>query len=159
MADVFQADLQNRQHQIAIINLLDQYAEDEMGQGSRLRPSARRNLLNGLLRRPWIHVFLAQQQSEFVGILVGVEGFSTFNAAPLLNVHDVYVRPEFRRQGIAHRLFSYAEAKANDLGCCKLTLEVLEGNHLAQSIYRAMGFTPYSINDHAGVAQFWQKYL
>ncbi len=37
-----------------------------------------------------------------------------------------------------------AEAIAVTLGCCKLTLEVLEGNKLAQAAYIANGFASTS---------------
>jgi GNAT superfamily N-acetyltransferase len=94
-----------------------------------------------------------------VGIAVCLQGFSTFNARPLLNVHDVFVKPEFRRNGVARKLFKRIEMKAHMLGCCKITLEVLEGNFGARRAYQQLGFGPYRINDQGGLAEFWQKYI
>ena len=41
----------------------------------------------------------------------------------------------------------------------KLTLEVLEGNSVAQSAYRAFGFEGYELDPQMGKALFWQKKL
>ena len=43
------------------------------------------------------------------------------------------------------------------LGCCKLTLEVLEGNKTAQAAYVANGFVGYQLVSEMGQAMFWQK--
>ena len=40
-----------------------------------------------------------------------------------------------------------------------LTLEVLEGNKVAQAAYRASGFAGYELDPEVGRAMFWQKKL
>lgn len=159
MIEILPADYQNTQHCSAITELIDMYAQDDMGQNKALRPEIRAALLDALMHRPWIHIFLACRDLEMIGIAVCIEGFSTFNSAPLMNIHDVYVKPVFRRQGVAHKMFHFIENAARKAGFCKLTLEVLEGNIPAQAAYRKIGFAPYTANDHGGSAQFWQKYL
>ncbi|PKY11355.1 GNAT family N-acetyltransferase [Acidithiobacillus marinus] len=159
MIKVCLADYHNPQHCLVIRKLIDQYAQDDMGQGAPLRQDVYENLLENLAIRSWVHIFLAVAGKEIVGIAVCIEGFSTFNGAALLNIHDVYVVPEFRRQGIARTLFSFIEDHAREQKFCKLTLEVLEGNIPAQKSYRSFGFQPYTINEDGGVAQFWHKYL
>jgi hypothetical protein len=56
-------------------------------------------------------------------------------------------------------LLQEVEEIALDLGCCKLTLEVLEGNHVAQSAYKAFGFSGYELNPKMGKTLFWEKKL
>jgi ribosomal protein S18 acetylase RimI-like enzyme len=51
------------------------------------------------------------------------------------------------------------EEIAVELGCCKLTLEVLEGNHIAQAAYKSFGFNGYELNPQTGRALFWEKKL
>lgn len=159
MIEICIADYHNPHHCLAIRKLIDQYARDDMGQGAPLRQEVYDNLIENLAIRSWIHIFMAVDGQEIVGIAVCIEGFSTFNGASLLNIHDVYVIPEFRRHGIARKLFTHIENHACKQGFCKLTLEVLEGNLPAQETYRSFGFKPYTINESGGVAQFWQKYL
>lgn len=43
--------------------------------------------------------------------------------------------------------------------CCKLTLEVLEGNKLAQQVYRRFGFQGYELDPKMGRALFYEKKL
>jgi len=88
-----------------------------------------------------------------------VEGFSTFACKPLLNVHDIAVLSGHRRQGVAAALLAAIEALARELGCCKLTLEVLSNNLPAQAAYRKVGFHSYRLDPKAGQAMFWQKKL
>ena len=78
---------------------------------------------------------------------------------PLLNVHDIVVHQDFRRQGIARALLGHAEAVARQRGCCKLTLEVLEGNHGARRAYLDFGFEGYQLDPAMGQALFMEKKL
>ena len=68
-----------------------------------------------------------------------LEGFSTFACRPLLNLHDLGVSPRFQGQGVGKALLSALEQRGLAMGCCKITLEVLEGNAVAQGLYRKQG--------------------
>jgi ribosomal protein S18 acetylase RimI-like enzyme len=74
-----------------------------------------------------------------------------------LNIHDFMVAPAYRGRGLSRRLLGKVEETAIELGCSKLTLEVLEGNHVAQAAYRAFGFDGYELRPETGKALFWQK--
>ena len=96
---------------------------------------------------------------EPAGLVICFEGFSTFSCRPLLNIHDVVVTKNHRGKGLAKRMLQRAEDIALRLGCCKLTLEVLEGNVVAQAAYRAVGFAGYELDPRMGKAMFWEKKL
>ena len=51
------------------------------------------------------------------------------------------------------------EQIARDKGCCKITLEVLQGNVVAQALYGKLGYAGYVLGDEGGHALFWQKKL
>jgi ribosomal protein S18 acetylase RimI-like enzyme len=112
-----------------------------------------------ILARPSVGVLLAYDADQCVGMATIIEGFSTFRAAPLLNIHDMVVASEFRGRGISHALLRHAEQEARRRGCCKLTLEVLSENRIAQASYRAFGFSDYMLDPAAGHALFWHKAL
>jgi ribosomal protein S18 acetylase RimI-like enzyme len=78
---------------------------------------------------------------------------------PLVNIHDIVVLPKYRGRGISQFLLQEVEAIAREKGCCKLTLEVLEGNKVAQKAYTRFGFRDYVLDPSAGKALFWQKML
>jgi ribosomal protein S18 acetylase RimI-like enzyme len=56
-------------------------------------------------------------------------------------------------------LLKAVEAKARELGCCKLTLEVMDKNDQAVRMYRAAGFARYTLQQEAGAAIFMSKHL
>jgi ribosomal protein S18 acetylase RimI-like enzyme len=137
---IIEADLNDPQHQTAVIRLINAYARDPMGEGRDLPADVRDRLISGLRRHPTTLVLLAFDAVTPVGVAVCFVGFSTFAARPLINIHDLAVIPGYRGRGIGRLLLEQVEAKGRDLGCCKLTLEVREDNHRAQELYQRFGF-------------------
>ncbi|HEY8516701.1 MAG TPA: GNAT family N-acetyltransferase [Candidatus Binatia bacterium] len=148
-----EADLDDPRHRIAVRDLIDAYARDPMGMGAPLPEDVLDRLIPGLRAHPSCIVFLALAGEEPVGVAVCFVGFSTFAARPLLNVHDLAVVPQHRRRGVARGLLEHVERRARELGCVKLTLEVLEDNLAAQALYRSLGFTDADLG--AGVRRTW----
>jgi GNAT superfamily N-acetyltransferase len=159
MENILIADLSIPKHAGAVVYLLNEYAKDDMGGGTELPDIVKKNLVTELKKRHGIIVVLAFVDENPAGLAICIEGFSSFACKPLLNVHDMIVAPEYRGRGISKRLLARAEEMAINLGCCKLTLEVLEGNKIAQAAYMAYGFEGYELNPKMGKALFWQKKL
>ncbi|WP_050467227.1 GNAT family N-acetyltransferase [Herbaspirillum chlorophenolicum] len=157
--DIIKADLDQPAHATALFEVLNAYASDAMGGGKPLPDFVRDNLATELKKRPTAHVFLAFDGERAAGLATCIEGFSTFACKPLLNIHDLAVMPQYRGQGIARRLIARVEDEARVLGCCKVTLEVLEGNAVARKLYRACGFEGYELNPETGKAMFMHKQL
>lgn len=143
----------------AFIALLDHYARDPMGGGEGLLQAVRAQLVDALRAWAGFHGALAWEGGEAVGLINCFSGFSTFAARPLLNVHDIVVRDTHRGRGIGQALLAWAEARARELGCCKLTLEVLSNNVRAMASYRRAGYVPYELDPAAGQALLLQKKL
>lgn len=141
------------------LQLLDHYASDPMGGGDGLSDYAKLHLVETIRQVPGFHGALARLDGEAVGLIDCFAGFSTFAARPLLNVHDIVVHQSVRGRGIGQALLAWAEARAGQLGCCKLTLEVLSNNARAMASYVAFGFAPYVLDPQAGNALLMQKYL
>ncbi len=156
---VLAVDQKNEANSTAWLDLLDHYARDPMGGGAGLSEYARANLVCELKDLPTFHGALAYAGDEAVGLINCLAGFSTFAAKPLLNIHDIVVHAGARGQGIARALLGWAEQRARELGCCKLTLEVLSNNTRALAAYERAGFAPYVLDPAAGHALFLQKYL
>ncbi|ELS01609.1 acetyltransferase [Xenococcus sp. PCC 7305] len=159
MIDIVEADLSLSAHGEALIKLMDLYALDPMGGGKGLSSYVKANLPTELAKRKSAHVILAFVDEQPAGLMVCFEGFSTFACKPLLNIHDLMVALPYRGKGLSKLLLRKAEEIARHLGCCKLTLEVLEGNQVAQSAYKACGFSGYELNPQMGKALFWEKKL
>lgn len=159
MIEIVEADLNLPTHADATIKLMEAYALDPMGGGKGLSDYVKANLIIELRKRKSIHVILAFSDNTPAGLVIAIEGFSTFACKPLLNIHDLIVALPYRRQGLSKLLLQKIEKIALNLGCCKLTLEVLEGNHIAQSVYKNFGFDRYELNPQMGKALFWEKIL
>lgn len=153
------ADLHNPDHANTVVQLLDAYAMDPMGGGEALSTYARTNLIAQMQQRPHVHAVLAFVDEAPAGLAICIEGFSSFACRSVLNVHDMVVLRVYRGTGLSQRLLARVEALARARDCCKLTLEVLEGNRVAQRAYRAFGFDGYELNPENGKALFWQKKL
>lgn len=156
---IVEADPAHPPHGRAIVDLLDAYASSLNGGNHPLSAEVREKLPAALAARAGAHVILAFDGDEPAGMVISFEGFSTFACRPLLNIHDVIVDEKFRGQGLSKKLFAGVESLALRLGCCKLTLEVLEGNTIAQAAYRACGFQGYELDPSLGKALFWEKRL
>ena len=159
MLEIIQADLTRSEHAQAYLTLMSHYASDPMGGAEDLSNFAKQNLVKRLLARQDVFIVLAFKDKQPAGLLTAIEGFSTFACKPLFNVHDVVVFKDFRGQGVSGLLFAGIEKIAKARSCCKITLEVLEGNEVAKKAYAKLGFAGYQLDPEFGNAQFWTKSL
>ncbi|WP_396434080.1 GNAT family N-acetyltransferase [Limnohabitans sp.] len=146
-------------HRNALVMLLDAYAQDPMGGGQALAEDVKARLCDDLAARTIAASFIAWLDDSPVGLINCIEGYSTFKAQALMNIHDIVVLPGHRGAGVGQALLAAAERHAKDRGCCKLTLEVLTGNSRALNSYLGFGFEPYTLDPAAGQASFMQKWL
>ncbi|MHC8314455.1 GNAT family N-acetyltransferase [Pseudomonas sp. LB3P31] len=156
---VLQASYTNPLHAEAICLVLNHYAEDPMGGGQSLTANVLEHLPEELARRPHAFSVLAFVDGEPAGLVNCFEGFSTFACKPLVNVHDVAVVKKFRGLGLSQKMLQKVEDIARQRGCCKITLEVLEGNAIAQASYGKFGFAAGMFDPAHGRMLFWTKLL
>ena len=140
-----------------LLSLRDIYAHDPMGGGEGLSDFAKSNLLGELASIPSAFSIIGYVEDQPVALANCFEVFSTFQCKPIVNIHDFVVSPEKRGEGLSQRLMSAIQDEAISRGCCKLTLEVLEGNRVAQNAYAKFGFAGYELNPEAGRALFMEK--
>ena len=159
LVEIIQARYDDDAHAGAIVDLLDVYANDPFGGGQPLQMQVKKNLIAALARREGAFSILAFVDGEAVGLANCFEGFSTFRCAPLINIHDLIVLPPFRGQRLAQQMMAMIEHIARERGCCKITLEVLEGNQHAQRVYTKMRYAGYQLQPDHGNALLWQKNL
>ena len=156
---VIRANLEQAEHKTAVIDLMNAYASDPMGDGRPLSDEVKGRLIEGLRQHPTTLIILAFQDDQPVGIATCFFGYSTFAASPLLNISDYFVIPELRGTGIGKKLLLAVETAAREKGCCKLTLEVQENNRRARAIYQAFGFGQATYVEAAGGSLAMSKRL
>jgi GNAT superfamily N-acetyltransferase len=156
------ADYRAAQDAADLRAMLDLYARDPMGGGKALGADVLNRLCADLALRSDAFSFLAYvgaAHAQAVGLINCFEGYSTFKAQPLLNIHDIVVHPDYRGAGVGQALLGAAHDLARARGCCKLTLEVLSGNAVAMRSYARFGFANYQLDPAAGQAVLMQKWL
>lgn len=156
---IVRVDYQNPRHGADLAFLLNHYACGTEGGGQPLSADVLAALPACLATLPNAFSLLCYVGDTAAGLVNGFEGFSTFKCKPLMNIHDVVVREGFRGQGIAALMLAEMEHLARERGCCKITLEVLEGNIAAQRAYLKFGFDGYELDPLMGKALFWHKLL
>jgi ribosomal protein S18 acetylase RimI-like enzyme len=152
--DITACDYSDPLHRQAVTAMINVYINDAMGGGVPLTEAEQASLIEGLSARPSAIVLLAATNGEYVGLLVAFENFSTFTARPMVNIHDVIVRPGYRGLGVGRLLLDGIIAEAASRHASRVTLEVRKDNHVAQNLYRSLGFEATSPDMY-----YWRKYL
>lgn len=150
-------DYANQRHADALVTLLDIYASGKSGGGHPLSASVRTALPEALAGVPGAFSLLAFDNEVPVGLANCFMGFSTFACQPLVNIHDLMVISEYRGKGVSQMLLDGVESIARERGCCRMTLEVLQGNHAAIKAYQKYGFMGYELDPAMGKAMFMEK--
>ncbi len=91
--------------------------------------------------RPWAEAILATYGSTSVGFALFYPTYSTFLTKPGLYLEDLFVLPEYRRNGVGKALLSHLGQLALERGCGRLEWSVLDWNQPAIAFYQRMGAT------------------
>ncbi len=152
-------DYENPKHGADLVFLLDYYASGASGGGKGLPETVKDSLVENLAKIPHAFSILCYSDEQPAGLANGFHLFSTFKGKPLVNVHDLIVHADFRRQGVSQILLSEVEKIARSKNACKITLEVLEKNYPAINAYQKFGFAGYELDPSFGKAIFLEKAL
>lgn len=91
--------------------------------------------------RPYAESIVAELDTKIVGFGLFFHNYSTFLTQPGLHLEDVFVLPEYRRQGIGKALMMSVAKIAFDRGCGRLEWSVLDWNQPAIDFYQSLGAT------------------
>jgi GNAT superfamily N-acetyltransferase len=91
--------------------------------------------------RPYAESIVADVDGKIVGFGLFFHTYSTFLTHPGLHLEDVFVQPEYRRQGIGKALMRSIAKIAFDRGCGRLEWSVLDWNQSAIEFYQSLGAT------------------
>ena len=129
-----------RNHRTAFLRLLRSYMTDPMGGVTPHSRECELEVVEALWNHPTAYIQFAILDDKIVGMAVCFLNYSTFCAAPFVNVHDLTVLPAYRGLGVAKALLHGVTLYAMQRGCAKVTLEVREENIVARALYARMGF-------------------
>ena len=147
-------DLQITEHCAQVVKLLDDYMKDPMGNNRPMPSGLGTQIVSGLKKHSGFLGFFVMADDRFAGLANCNINFSTFQAKPLINIHDFIVAPECRNIGAGSFLLRGIINYASQNGFCRVNLEVREDNLTAKSLYKKMGFT-----DCVPRMMFWERKL
>jgi len=133
-------DFENPMHLTALVDLLNMYMTDPMGDVPPLNKLQQLRLVDGLANHPSSFVLLEIYDGKIVGIAICFINFSTFMVKKYINIHDFFIHPDYRGKGLANNLMQELISISTSRGYCKITLEVREDNYIAQGLYKSIGF-------------------
>jgi ribosomal-protein-alanine N-acetyltransferase len=98
-------------------------------------------------RHPWSSRFFLEEmqvacaRSVLAEVNGKIIGYVLFWLLPEeVDIHNIAVQTEFRRQGIGHVLLQQVVAQARSRNSSRITLEVRVSNLPAQKLYESLGF-------------------
>jgi GNAT superfamily N-acetyltransferase len=95
--------------------------------------------------RPAAEVIIAYADDEPAGFALYFQSFSTFVGRPGLYLEDLFVKPEWRNQGLGRKLLARLARIAVERNYGRMEWSVLNWNEMALRVYRAAGARP--LND------------
>lgn len=109
-------------------------------EAKRLDPERLRAGVAALFQNPSRGFYLVAQGSKFVvGQLLITKEWSDWRNGDFWWIQSVYVKPEFRRQGVYRALHNHILAEAKEGGdVCGVRLYVDRDNHVARRVYASL---------------------
>ncbi|MBB3392816.1 ribosomal protein S18 acetylase RimI-like enzyme [Rhizobium sp. BK275] len=103
--------------------------------------------LKSQVTRPEVIVIVAEEDGALVGYAYAeLQGFDYMSLrGPAGVIHDLFVDPARRREGVGRLLLEAAMAGLKSLGAERFVLSTAYRNETARSLFAAMGFRPTMI--------------
>ncbi|MBV8034724.1 GNAT family N-acetyltransferase [Roseateles sp.] len=104
-----------------------------------LRTDLERFCRDGFGPQPRFAAVLAEAEGRLVGYVSYTRAYAIWHGGMSLNVDDVYVRADFRRQGVGAAMLHWLRAFAAQTGACRLRWGVNAHNTGAIRFYERLG--------------------
>ena len=101
------------------------------------------DMLNSAFRAGNFYGFIAEERAGGKNLPIGFITFSV--CCDTADLQDLFVKPDFRKKGVAKALVSAFENDTCERGVKKLFLEVRESNAPAIALYLSGGFKQISV--------------
>ncbi len=88
---------------------------------------------------PTVHGHIAEQDGAAAGGALWFRNFSTWDGVAGIYLEDLFVRPQFRRRGLARALLATLARECVENGYSRLSWAVLDWNVNAIALYDAVG--------------------
>ena len=94
--------------------------------------------------QPTVHAHLVEVDGQAAAAALWFLNFSTWDGVPGIYLEDLFVRPQFRRRGLARTLLAALARECVEHGYSRLSWAVLDWNVNAIALYDRVGGIPQS---------------
>ena len=94
---------------------------------------------------PTVHGHIAEEDGQAAAGALWFRNFSTWDGVAGIYLEDLFVRPQFRRRGLAREMLAALARECVDNGYTRLSWAVLDWNVNAIALYDAVG--GYQMNE------------
>lgn len=110
------------------------------GNSTALHSLTKENLQKfGFEGQPYFYTEFAEMNGEIIGYALYYYGFSANRGFPILYLEDLYVKQEYRGQGIGSSFLKKLARYAKQKECCRLEWHVYNWNDSAIEFYKKIG--------------------
>ena len=92
--------------------------------------------------QPTVHGHIAEVDGQAAAGALWFRNFSTWDGVAGIYLEDLYVRPQFRRRGLARKMLATLAGECLEGGYTRLSWAVLDWNVNAISLYDTVGGKP-----------------
>jgi ribosomal protein S18 acetylase RimI-like enzyme len=121
----------------AIAPLFDQYRQFY---GKPSEPERARKFIGDRLTNSESVILVAEDAGKILGFVQLFPSFTSLETGRLWVLNDLYVSPGGRGKGIGRALMNAAREHAETTGAKQLTLETMDDNMVAWSLYESLGY-------------------
>jgi ribosomal protein S18 acetylase RimI-like enzyme len=133
-----------REHEPVLLRMMRNLAEQEPSAYFFDEPAVREVLRKFLASPDLGQAWVFFEEETPVGYIVLAFGYSFEYHGRDSFIDELYIEPQYRRQGIGRRAMQFVEERARELGVNALHLEVDQGNDPAAELYRRAGYHDHS---------------
>ena len=94
----------------------------------------------GLFKNEFLY-FEGEEAAAFLSLSLRSDYVEGTTSCPVAYIEGLYVKPEFRRRGIAEKFIEHAKEWSEQFGCAELASDCTLDNEGSQAFHKDVGFT------------------
>jgi ribosomal protein S18 acetylase RimI-like enzyme len=97
-----------------------------------------KTFIEAISNSPYLSIYIFEKDGEVAGYSSVGTSFSSGDGGIVITFHEIYIKDDFRSQGIGGKFIDYIIKEHKE--AVAFLLEVVEGNVAAQRLYKRKGF-------------------
>jgi GNAT superfamily N-acetyltransferase len=122
-----------------VLEMMEQFYDSPAVVTATPREALKRDLSDCVRGNPLVAGYVFDDGGTLAGFALVSQGYATDCGGRSIWLEDLYIKPEYRSQGLATRFLAFME---ETYPAVRYRLEVEEDNHPARRLYARQGYRP-----------------